>query len=344
VSRFREEIGEQPDIAARQLTESRPALDAIAKAFAERRPRGFVIAARGSSDHAADYGRYLFGRRQRALVSLAAPSMFTHYASPPRLDGQCVIGISQSGASPDVIAVVEEGAKQGALTLAITNDAGSPLARAASLVLPLLAGPELSVPASKTYVSSLLALALVSAAITPDPDFQRALEQVPAKLRDVLDMDASLVPLAQALTGPRAIVLGRGFNLCTAEEVALKLTETSYVLARAWSTADFVHGPIAVVEPGFPVLLIGAGGSVAGDIEAIARKLTELSCRVVGLFDAPSAPLPDDAVVRIDSGLPEELTPLTLAVLGQLLAHQVALAKGVDPDVPRTLRKVTRTW
>jgi glucosamine--fructose-6-phosphate aminotransferase (isomerizing) len=270
--------------------------------------------------------------------------MFTHYASPPRLEGQCVIGISQSGASPDVIAVVEEGAKQGALTLAITNDAGSPLARAASLVLPLLAGPEVSVPASKTYVASLFALALVSAAITPDPDFQRAVAQVPAKLRDVLDMDASLGPLAQALTGPRAIVLGRGFNLCTAEEVALKLTETSYVLARAWSTADFVHGPIAVVEPGFPVLLIGAGGSVAGDVEAIARKLTELGCRVVGLFDAPSAPLPAEAVARIDSGLPEELTPLTLAVLGQLLAHQVALAKGVDPDLPRALRKVTRTW
>jgi glutamine---fructose-6-phosphate transaminase (isomerizing) len=344
VSRFRGEIGQQPDIAARQLAESRPALEAIASAFAERKPRGFVIAARGSSDHAADYGRYLFGRRQRALVSLAAPSMFTHYATPPRLEGQCVIGISQSGESPDVIAVIEEGTRQGTLTVAITNDADSPLGKAATHVLPLLAGPELSVPASKTYMASLLALAMVSAAITPDPDFEHALQQVPEQLRAALERDASLAHIAQALTGPRAIVLGRGFNLCTAEEVALKLTETSYVLARAWSTADFVHGPIAVVEPGFPVLLVGAGGSVAGEIEAIARLLGELSCRVIGLFDGATSPLPADAAVRIDSGLPEELTPMTLAVLGQLLAHQVALARGVDPDVPRALRKITRTW
>ena len=116
------------------------------------------------------------------------------------------------------------------------------------------------------------------------------------------------------------------------------------MLARAWSVADFVHGPIAVAEPGFPVLLVGAGGSVAKDVEAIAARLTELGCRVMGLFDCTSAPLPQDSAVRIDSGLPEELTPLTLAVLGQLLAHQVAIAKGVDPDVPRALRKVTRTW
>ena len=344
MNRFREEIGQQPEIAARLLKESGPALNAIARAYAEQRPGGFVIAARGSSDHAADYGRYLFGMRQRALVSLAAPSMFTHYASPPRLEGQCVIGISQSGESPDVIAVVEEGARQGALTIAITNDPASPLAKAAKHVLPLLAGPELSVPASKTYLASVFALALISGALTPEPAFNRALEEVPRRLREVLGAEAGLGRLAQALTGPRAIVLGRGFNLSTAEEVALKLTETSYVLARAWSVADFVHGPIAVVEQGFPVLLVGAGGSVARDLEAIATRLIELGCRVIGLFDSAKAPLPAAAVVRIDSGLPEELTPLTLAVLGQLLAHQVATAKGVDPDAPRILRKVTRTW
>ena len=344
MSRFRDEIGQQPEIAARLLAQSGSALEAIAREFDAHRPRGFVIAARGSSDHAADYGRYLFGRRQRMLVSLAAPSMFTHYASPPSLEGQCVIGISQSGESPDVIAVIAEAARQGALTIAITNEVGSPLGTAARLVVPMLAGPELSVPASKTYLASLMALAMISAALAPDAGFQRALEQVPDKLREAMDKEEGLAPLARALTGPRAIVLGRGFNLCTAEEVALKLTETSYVLARAWSVADFVHGPIAVAEPGFPVLLVGAGGSVAKDVEAIAARLTELGCRVMGLFDCTSAPLPQDSAVRIDSGLPEELTPLTLAVLGQLLAHQVAIAKGVDPDVPRALRKVTRTW
>ena len=344
MSRFRDEIGQQPDILSRLLKESGPALEKIAAGYHERKPRGFVIAARGSSDHAADYGRYLFGRRQRALVALAAPSMFTHYASPPRLEGQFVIGISQSGESPDVIAVVEEGARQGVLTLAITNDASSPLAKAATVVLPLLAGPELSVPASKTYLASVFALALISGAITPDPAFTHGLADVPNAVRTAIAAEARLGPAAQALSGPRAIVLGRGFNLSTAEEVALKLTETSYVLARAWSTADFLHGPIAVAEPGLPVLLIGAGGSVSKDLESIAARLTELGCRVIGLFDAASAPLPEDAAVRIATGLPEELTPIPLAVLGQLLACSVAVARGVDPDAPRILRKVTRTW
>ena len=344
MSRFRDEIGQEPDLAARLVESSQDALQAIAKAFKDRKTRGFVIAARGSSDHAADYARYLFGRRQRALVSLAAPSMFTHYASPPNLDGQCVIGISQSGASPDVISVIEEAKRQGAMSVAITNVEKSPLAAAAEFVLPMLAGPELSVPASKTYLTSLIALALLSAAVTPDHDFEQGLAVLPDRLRGAITAEPDVARIAHAIVGPRAIVLARGFNLCTAEEIALKLTETSYVLARAWSIADFVHGPVAVVEPAFPVLLVGAGGSVSADVDAIAARLSDYSCAVVGLFDAASAPLDAKSSVRIDSGLPEELTPMTLIVLGQLLANQVALARGVDPDAPRALHKVTRTW
>jgi len=344
MSRFREEIGEQPDVAARLIEASSGPLAAIAARYAEARPDGFVIAARGSSDHAALYAKYLFGRRHRALVSLAAPSLITRYGSPPRMSRQCVIGISQSGAAPDVIAVIEEGARQGAMTIAITNEPESPLAAAAELVLPLHAGPERSVPASKTYLASLLALALISEAIGPDAVFRTALESVPSALREALRHEDELDQIAPAFAGPRAIVLGRGFNFATAEEVALKLAETSYVLARAWSVADFAHGPIALVEPGFPVLIIDAGGAVAADLEAIARRLAEAGCRVVGLFDG-SAPRADlQATVGLASGLPEELTPLPLAVLGQLLAHRVALARGIDPDQPRALRKVTRTW
>jgi len=344
MSRFRDEIGQEPDLAARLVESSQDAFQPIAKAFRDRKAHGFVIAARGSSDHAADYARYLFGRRQRALVSLAAPSMFTHYASPPNVAGQCVIGISQSGASPDVIAVIEEAKRQGAMSVAITNVEKSPLAEAAEFVLPMLAGPELSVPASKTYLTSLVALALLSAAITPDHDFEQGLAVLPEKLRDTITAEPDVTRIARAINGPRAIVLARGFNLCTAEEIALKLTETSYVLARAWSIADFVHGPIAVVEPGLPVLLVGAGGSVSADVDAIAARLSAYGCAVVGLFDAASAPLDATSSVHINSGLPEELTPMTLIVLGQLLANQVALARGVDPDAPRALHKVTRTW
>ena len=344
MSRFLDEIREQPEVAARLLEESGPAVDEIGARFREARPRGIVIAARGSSDHAALYAKYLFGRRNRALVALAAPSLFTRYSSPPSLEGQCVIGISQSGASPDVVAVIEEATRQGALTVAITNDAESRLASASELVLPLRAGAERSVPASKTYTASLLLLALMSQAIDPDEQFRAAISQVPASISGALRAEEKLEPLASALAGPRAIVLGRGFNFSTAEEVALKLTETSYLLARAWSVADFEHGPIAVVEPGFPVLLVGGGGSVEADLKSIGARLVDYGCRVIGLFDCSSAPLGLEATAVHDSGLPEELTPLTLAVLGQLLAWRVALARGVDPDQPRALRKITRTW
>ncbi len=302
----------------------------IADRIRDASSRGFVIAARGSSDNAALYAKYLFGARNRALVALAAPSLFTHYARPPRLDGQCVIGISQSGESPDVIAVVSEAREQGCATIAITNATDSRLARTAELVLRMEAGPELSVPASKTYTASLLAMALISQALDPDPDFEAALATVPQAIARTLERDDELTTLVPPLLGPRAVVLGRGFNFSTAEEVALKLSETSYVLPRAWTVADFEHGPIAIMEAGLPVLLVDGGGLVATDLESIRSRLESRGCSVLHLFDV--------------SGLPEELTPIPLAVLGQLLAHQVAVARGFDPDRPRAIQKVTRTW
>jgi glucosamine--fructose-6-phosphate aminotransferase (isomerizing) len=344
MSRFREEIGEQPLLASRMLVESRAAVASIAARLRESKPRGFVIAARGSSDHAALYAKYLFGVRNHTMVALAAPSMFTSYNRPPNLEGNCVIGISQSGAAPDVIAVIEEAARQGVVTLAVTNDPESRLAHAAELLLPLGAGPERSVPASKTYVASLLALALISQALDPDESFEASLGQVPPALAAALEQDTELDRLVPALLAPRAIVLGRGFNFSTAEEIALKLSETSYVLARAWSVADFEHGPIAVVEPGFPIVLVDGRGQMSADMESIGRRLIDHGCRVVRLLDGTGDHADSEATVSLDSGLPEELTPLTLVVLGQLLAHRVALARGIDPDRPRALNKVTRTW
>jgi glucosamine--fructose-6-phosphate aminotransferase (isomerizing) len=330
LSHFRTEIAEQVDVASRLLERGPDAAAKIGDRIRDAAPRGFVIAARGSSDNAALYAKYLFGARNRALVALAAPSLFTHYARPPRLDGQCVIGISQSGESPDVIAVIEDARKQACITIAITNATDSALARAAELVLPMGAGPELSVPASKTYTASLLAMALISQAMDPDPDFEAALATVPQAIARTLERDEELPVLVPPLLGPRAVVLGRGYNFSTAEEIALKLSETSYVLARAWSVADFEHGPIAIMEAGLPVLIVDGGGLVAADLESIRSRLEAKGCSVLHLFDV--------------SGLPEELTPITLAVLGQLLAHQVALARGFDPDKPRAIQKVTRTW
>src|SRR3954468_19667132 len=269
MSTFRKEIGEQHAVAARLIEHGVSVAAEIARRIHEASPRGIAIAARGSSDNAALYAKYLFGIRNRYLVALAAPSLFTHYGRPPRLDGQCVIGISQSGQSPDVVAVIEEARRQGCLTIAITNVGGSALARAAELVLPLEAGDEMSVPASKTYTSSLVALALISQALDPDADFGSALARVPEAIAKALASEDEVAVLSPALITTRAIVLGRGFNFSTAEEVALKLSETSYVLARAWSVADFEHGPIAVVEAGLPVVVVDGGGLVARDLESI---------------------------------------------------------------------------
>jgi glutamine---fructose-6-phosphate transaminase (isomerizing) len=330
LSTFRREIEEQPEVAARLIEHGTRVAAEIAHRVRQASPRGLTIAARGSSDNAALYAKYLFGIRNRYLVALAAPSLFTHYARPPRLDGQCVVGISQSGQSPDVVAVIEEARRQGCLTIAITNVAGSKLGQAAELVLPLEAGDEVSVPASKTYTASLVALALISQALDPDEAFASALNRVPAAMRTALATEGEVSELAPALISPRAIVLGRGFNFSTAEEVALKLSETSYVLARAWSVADFEHGPIAVVEAGLPVVIVDGGGLVASDLDSIRARLEAKGCQVLLLAD--------------HSGLPEELTPISLAVTGQLLAHHVAVARGFDPDRPRTIQKVTRTW
>jgi glutamine---fructose-6-phosphate transaminase (isomerizing) len=330
VSTFRAEIAEQVDVAARLVDRAAQTAAPIGDRIRQAAPRGFVIAARGSSDNAALYAKYLFGARNRTLIALAAPSLFTHYGRPPRLEGQAVIGISQSGESPDVIAVIEEARRQGCVTLAITNKTDSKLALAAKLVLPMEAGPELSVPASKTYTASLIALALISQAMDPDPAFEAALATVPQAIARTLEREDELSALVPPLLGPRAVVLGRGFNFSTAEEIALKLSETSYVLARAWSVADFEHGPIAIMEAGLPVVLVDGGGVVASDLDSVRARLEAKGCSVLHLFDV--------------SGLPEELTPIPLAVLGQLLAHQVAVARGFDPDRPRAIQKVTRTW
>lgn len=344
MSRFRDEIGKQPELLSALLDQSGEAVATIGTRIRETAPRGFLIAARGSSDHAALYAKYLFGARNRTVVALAAPSLFTHYGRAPRLDGYCVVGISQSGESPDVIAVVDEAVRQGALTFAITNHADSHLARVAQLVLPLGVGPELSVPASKTYTASLLALALISQNLDPDDAFETALSRVPESVEHAIEQEARLERLVPPLTAPRAIVLGRGFNFSTAAEIALKLTETSYVLARAWSVADFEHGPIAVVEPGFPVLVVRGGGPVAADLESITQRLAEVGCEVLQLIDGATGDQDPSRTVRMDAGLPEALTPITLTVLGQLLSHRLAVARGIDPDTPRALRKVTQTW
>jgi glucosamine--fructose-6-phosphate aminotransferase (isomerizing) len=196
------------------------------------------------------------------------------------------------------------------------------------------------VPATKTYTASLLQVALLSQALAPSPEFAAALRRVPEALEAALGAEAELGPLVDALAGAtRLAVLGRGYNLSTALEVGLKLMEAAYLVAEARSVADFLHGPIAIVEPGFPVLLLDAAGPASGEMASLAGRLRERSARVLAIGDVA---VPAGALgVRVATGLPEELTPLPLAVLGQLLTAGLAAARSIDPDRPRGLRKVT---
>jgi glucosamine--fructose-6-phosphate aminotransferase (isomerizing) len=340
-SAFRAEIEEQPAVAERLLANAAGPIQGVAEAIRERDPAALVIAARGTSDHAATFGKYILEIRNHLPVALAAPSAFGIYGASPRVGRLCVLGISQSGASVDICTVLERAAEQGAMTVALTNDVGSRLARAAEYVLDLGAGPELSVPASKTYTASLLQLAMLSAALDPDAEFEAALRTVPEGLATVLTAEAGIEPMVDALLHSRRMaVLGRGYHLATAEEVALKITETCYSVAEARSLADFLHGPIAAVEAGFPLVLLEAGGPALAQVRELGTQLGGLGASVLRISDQEDAP---GRSLILNTGLPESLTPLPFAVAGQLLALRLALARGLDPDRPRGLRKVTIT-
>jgi glucosamine--fructose-6-phosphate aminotransferase (isomerizing) len=338
--RFRQELQEQPARAARLLESAPGPARLVAAALRRRRPAALVIVTQGSSDHAATYAKYLFEMRNRLPVALAAPSAFTLYRRPPDLASCAVVAISQSGSSEDVAEVVREARRQGSLTVALTNRS-SELAAGADLVLDLAAGGERSLSASKTDTTSLLALALVSQALDPDPAFAVGLAAVPDAIERALRIKVELERAARLLAGPRMAVLGRGFNLATAEQVALKVMETCSVVAESRSVADFLHGPIAVVGPGFPVLLIEAAGPTLGGMRALARRLIGLRARLALLTDRDDGVA--EVVIRVRTGLPEELTPIPFAVVGQLLVLSMALDRGLDPDRPRGLGKVTVT-
>src|SRR5438105_10387614 len=228
---LRDEILEQPDVLQNWLNTQLDNLGRIAKVIRALDIEYIFLAARGSSDHAGTYAQYLFGSRNRLSVALAAPSLFTMYPQAPRLHKALVIGISQSGQSPDIVSVVAEGKRQGALTLAITNDVQSPLAQSADMSLSIEAGPEKAVAATKTYTAELLALAALSVALAGSRESDlTALMRVPAAVQSALALEAEAQRIAEERAGlAHCVVLGRGYNYATAQEWALKLKELAYV-------------------------------------------------------------------------------------------------------------------
>ena len=338
-----EEIAAQPAIAERLLRE---APDQMAPLVAAARQRGVthvVIAARGSSDHAAIYAQYVLGALARLPVALAAPSLFTLYGSPPRVGDALVIGISQSGRSPDIVAVIEEARRQGALTAALTNEPDSPLGAAAEHRLDLRAGAELSVAATKTYTAELMVIAMLAVALGTDTAADGdALAGIPDAQRAALELSTRAVELADARAGlVDCVVLGRGFNLATAHEWALKLKELAYVRAQAYSSADFQHGPVASLAHGGDVLAIVARGPLAADaVELVGRLRSERRARVLVLGPDP---LPGTDHLGSPDQQPEWLSPLVSIIPAQLFVAALARAKGLDVERPRGLRKVTLT-
>jgi glutamine---fructose-6-phosphate transaminase (isomerizing) len=343
---LRDEILEQPGVLRGWLETQMQVVSGIAEVILSRDVQYIFLAARGSSDHAGVYAQYLFGARNRLAVALATPSLFTMYPQPPRLHNSLVIGISQSGQSPDIVSVIAEGRRQGAITLALTNNPASPLALAAELTLGVHAGPERAVAATKTYTAQLLALAALSVALAGNKEADLAkLAGVPGAVQSALELESE----AERIAGRYAlmehcVVLGRGYNYATAQEWALKLKELAYVFTDVYSTADFRHGPIAIVEPGFPVLAVAPEGAVLGNQLALFSRLRDdYQAQLIVISDSDQALSLGDEKLRLPPGLTEWLTPIVSIVPAQLFCYHLTRAKGYDTENPRMLHKITLT-
>jgi glutamine---fructose-6-phosphate transaminase (isomerizing) len=342
---LRDEILQQPEVAARFLQRAPEVVGPLADALRAREVDHVVIAARGTSDHAAIYAQYVLGVRHDLSVGLGTPSVISLYGAQPRLDRSLVIGISQSGASPDVVGVIEAGRRQGAPTLAITNEPTSPLAAAAETTIDLGAGPELAIAATKTYTTELLAIAALSAAMSGDRSDAAALQAIPDAMRATLGLEPDIEAMAvDQAAADRLLVIARGYEYATAREWALKLKELARVFADPYSAADFEHGPLALLEPGVPVLATVRPGPTAMPLVALLERLRdELAADVAVVSDDPAATSIARWPFALPTGTPEWLGPIVSIVVGQLHALHLTRARGLDPEQPRNLRKVTRT-
>jgi glucosamine--fructose-6-phosphate aminotransferase (isomerizing) len=342
---LRDEILEQPEVAARFLERAPEAIGPLADAIRARDVDHVVIAARGTSDHAAIYAQYVLGIRHGLSVGLGTPSVISLYGATPRLDRSLVIGISQSGASPDVVGVVAAGRRQGAPTLAITNDPTSALALAAETVIDLGTGPERAVAATKTYTASLLAIAAVSVELLDDPTDRADLLAVPDAMASTFGLEPEVIAMShEQAAADRWLVLARGYEYATAREWALKLKELARVFADPYSAADFEHGPLALLEPGVPVLAtVRPGPARDGVVALLTRLRDDLSADLGVVADDAEALALARWPLRIPAGTPEWLGPIVSIVVGQLHALHLTRARGLDPEAPRNLNKVTRT-
>ncbi len=341
-TQLEQEIASQPALIDALLAREAPRIAAICA-----RLPAFdyaLIAARGSSDHAAMYAKYAWAALAGHPVALAAPSLLTLYDAPPQMTGALVVGISQSGQSPDIVAVLAEAQRQGRPTLAITNDGASPLAAVADEVIELGVGPERSVAATKTYTAELAVIAAFAAALSGDQQRMDELLRLPDALAATLALADTAARHAERYRYmDRCVVIGRGYNYATAFELALKLKELTYVMAIPYSSADFRHGPIATIGVGAPALLVMPAGRAFDDMLDLAHELQRLGAELLVISDDAQALELATTPLPLAVPVAEWLSPIPAVLPGQTLALRLALAKGLDPDAPRAIHKVTRT-
>lgn len=352
---MREEIREQPETLERTLKEEWPRAESLRRHFERNAPRLIVLAARGTSDNAAQFGRYLLEISTGIPVSLAAPSVFTLYRSKVQLQDAVVVAISQSGESTDTNVVLEQAKAAGAFTAGITNESESTLARLAEHSFLVRAGKERSVAATKTYTGQLLCFYLLAYALGAAIEL-RDLERIPEWTREALRLEEEIRRRAERYCFMRhAVCVGRGLNYSNSFEFALKLMETCYVVAERFSSADLLHGPIAMLETSFPAFLFCPPGvtwkpmcELLGKLQSIGAETLAITDRsnphVAGARGMTTAPLTIAAEIGRTGALAEEIyTPIPYIVPAQLFAASLAEVKRLDPDRPRTLSKVTQT-
>jgi glucosamine--fructose-6-phosphate aminotransferase (isomerizing) len=341
-----DEIRQQPDVLRKIVDTEFHRVDALGSAIRKRDIRFGYIAARGTSDNVAHYAKYVFEIEHGIPIALAAPSVFTIYDAVPRLDDHAfLLAISQSGSGPDVIAVAEQARTSGALTACISNESDSQLARTVEYPLITPAGRETSVAATKTYTSALAMVAMLSTSLDEYRPYRlEHLRRIANTIDAALELDDAIHHIVRRYAEiTDCVVLGRGYNHCTASEVALKLTETCTMGAKSFSAADFMHGPIALVHQGFPCLMIAPDGKAYDTMARLAETLRLRHPALISFAHNASFMVGSETAIRLPGNIPEWLSPLVYVVAGQLFAYWLSIAKGLDPDNPQGLSKITKT-
>ena len=338
-----DEIGQQPTAIERTIKRESRKINAFAETIKRAQPRLIVLVARGSSDNAALFGRYLLELTTGIPVSLAAPAVHTLYKKKLDMRDALVIGISQSGEGVDINLTLENAKRGGATTLAITNEAESSMAKLCDETFLIHAGREKSVAATKTFTGQLLIFHLLARALSDSKD-KMDVDRLPELAESALKLRPQIASLVERYAFmDHCVVVGRGLNYANAYEFAIKLMETCYVVAERFSGADFLHGPIAMVDSGFPVFFFAPPGPTLPGMKELIAKVNSIGAETVVISSEASALKEAHRAIKIPERIPELLSPIPYIIPAQLFAAFLADAKGLSPDQPRSLSKVTKT-